>query len=464
MRLTPPPSARDPSRNKLVLIVGIAGVMAILVLLHVRYVNGPWFWFWPWRREAPGRTYATMLLAAIPLIVAHVVHHKCRIREAYLLPLLMITSYAMMLANIVAPTHPASLDLLRDAVRSPYAMSYYTDAAALQQFDGWLAQYPQLLPQLSMHTQSKPAGPLLFFTAFIRVMGYNDHTAIVSGLCIGLLSTFSVAASYWLIKLLSGNREAGFMGASLLAICPGYVLSFPLFDPAYIILTAALVGLWILALSRDRIRFSALLGLTAGAMLIVSYTLLIVGAFMVGYALVCTSLPPRRAIARGARHAAIAIVICAAALCLFWMLTGYNAPEAFHAALINQQRLVSADGGRTWPRTIPFDLWDFALGSGWVIIPLAGFGLQRAWRARGWKDPLVRILAMSLAMPLLTALTGLLPLETSRVWNFELPFLLLPAGFELMHWRTRDRWIVVGCVWLASATISQNLWIVLPWV
>ena len=383
---------------------------------------------------------------------------------AWLLPLLMLTSFAMMLANIVAATHPMSLDLLRDAVRSPYAMSYYSDAAALQSFDDWLAQYARILPQLSMHTQSKPAGPLLFFTGFINLMGYNDHTAIVSGMCIGLLSTVSIAATYWLIKLLVGKQDAAFLGASLLAMSPGFVLSFPLFDPAYIMFTAMLVGLWALALSRNRVLFSALLGLALATMLLVTYTLLVLGAFMVGYALLCTGLPARRAFGRVAKHAVIAIACCATALAFFWLVTGYNAVEAFHAAWINQHRLVSTDGARTWPRTIPFDLWDFALGSGWVIAPLAGFGLHRAWRTVGWSDRFVRILALCVAMPLLTALTGLLPLETARVWNFELPFLLLPAGFELMHWRVRDRWIALGCVWLASATIAQNLWIVLPWV
>ena len=65
--------------------------------------------------------------------------------------------------------------------------------------------YPQILSQLSMHTHDKPAGPLLYFTALIDLLGYNDRTAIISGACIGLISTFSIVATYWLAKLLSGN-------------------------------------------------------------------------------------------------------------------------------------------------------------------------------------------------------------------------------------------------------------------
>jgi hypothetical protein len=450
-------------RTKTISIIVIALVMATLILLHVQGVTGPKFWFWPMRLESGLRIYLPMFIAMAPLVVAHILYAKWRNREVWLLPLLMLTSYAMMLINILAPTHPTNFDLLRDCVRSPYAMSYYNDAQALQSVDHWVALYPEILPQLSMHTQSKPAGPLLYFTAFINAMGYNDRTAIVSGLCIGLISTFSIVATYVVVSLLSSSKPAGFFAASLLAICPGFVLSFPLFDPAYILFSAALIGFWAKALATDRARYSMAFGLTLALMLLTTYTVLIIGAFLLAYTLLCSSLPMRVLWRRVVKHAALAIGICAFALGIFWLVTGYNTIDAFRSAWTNQQRLVLSEGSRRWPRTVPFDLWDFALGSAWVLIPLAVFGLHRGWRERGWNDRLVRLMACALGLPLLTALTALLPLETARVWNFQLPLLLLPAAYELTHWPPRARWIAIACVWIGLATIAQNVWIVMPW-
>jgi hypothetical protein len=451
------------SLAKVITIIAIALLMATLILLHVQGVTGPKFWFWPMRRESALRVYLPMLIAIIPLVVAHALYARWCGREKFLLPLLMITAYAMMIINILAPTRPASFDLLRDCVRSPYAMSYYNDAQALQGTEHWLAMYPQILPQLSMHTQSKPAGPLLYFTAFINVMGYNDRTAIVSGLCIGLIATFSIVATYFAASLLSDSKRTGFFAASLLAICPGFVLSFPLFDPAYIIFSAALIAFWAKALSTNRPIYSILFGVTLALMLLVTYTVLIAGAFLLAYTVCCTGLSVRAAIDRAMKHAGIALGTCALLLGIFWLLTGYNMVEAFRSAWVNQQRLVLTEGSRRWPRTIPFDLWDFALGTAWVLIPLAGFGLCRAWREPSWNDRLVRVMTCALALPLLTALTALLPLETARVWNFQLPLLLLPAGYELTHWSPGARWIAIACVWIGLATLMQNVWIVLPW-
>jgi hypothetical protein len=312
-----------------------------------------------------------------------------------------------------------------------------------------------------MHTQSKPAGPLLYFTAFIDMLGYNDRTAIISGACIGLISTFSIVATYWLAKLLSGSREIGFACASLLSICPGFILSFPLFDPCYILFSTALIGLWAVSLSQDKLRHSVMLGVVLSLMMLMTYTVLIIGGFLVAYVFLC--MGPTRKIERVAKHGAVAIGCCVLALGVFWLVTGYSVPGAFQAALVNQHQLVMSDATRAWPRAVPFDLWDFALGSAWISFPLAGFGLYRAWRAHGWQDRFVRIMTIGLAVPLLTAATGLLPLETARVWCFQLPLLLLPAAYELSFWKPLDRWIAFGCVWIGMTVLAQNIWIVLPW-
>jgi hypothetical protein len=67
------PGHHDDSRAgtlKFAIVLAIALVMSALIALHVRGVNGPWYWFWTWRRLSPFPLYAAMLLAAAPVLLA----------------------------------------------------------------------------------------------------------------------------------------------------------------------------------------------------------------------------------------------------------------------------------------------------------------------------------------------------------------------------------------------------------
>ena len=87
--------------------------------------------------------------------------------------------------------------------------------------------------------------------------------------------------------------------------------------------------------------------------------------------------------------------------------------EGALTALENQARH-SATLGRPWPATIPFDLLDFALGTGWLSFLLIGFGLAR-WRKRAM-EKLDWVVLLCLGQIVLVAVAGLIPTETARVW------------------------------------------------
>ena len=57
----------------------------------------------------------------------------------------------------------------------------------------------------------------------------------------------------------------------------------------------------------------------------------------------------------------------------------------------------------------------------------------------------------------LVAVTGLLQLETARVWNFMLPLLMIPVGLELGSWTNWQRIAVYATLCLATAAIAQNV-------
>jgi hypothetical protein len=132
-----------------------------------------------------------------------------------------------------------------------------------------------------------------------------------------------------------------------------------------------------------------------------------------------------------------------------WLWSGYNPIRTLitgiHTHSVEETPILHRD----WPRTIPFDLIDFALGTGWLCALLAIF-----YVARGTANPLI---LLCLFQPIAVALTGLLQGETARVWIFMYPLLLVPAGLELRHWHPPARMAAFICLWLITVVLSQNM-------
>jgi hypothetical protein len=57
----------------------------------------------------------------------------------------------------------------------------------------------------------------------------------------------------------------------------------------------------------------------------------------------------------------------------------------------------------------------------------------------------------------LVAVTGLLQSETSRVWNFMLPLLMVPIGLELSRWPTAARIACFAALAILTQVIYQNM-------
>jgi hypothetical protein len=110
---------------------------------------------------------------------------------------------------------------------------------------------------------------------------------------------------------------------------------------------------------------------------------------------------------------------------------------------------------RAYPRTIPFDILDFALGTGWISFLIVAWFLSTydgprsgaAWR---WS-------CLALIQFAIVALLARLPAETSRVWLFMLPLWMIPIGVELARWNTRHRMTVYALLATLSLIIFQNM-------
>lgn len=448
-------------RAAIIALCTLAGLLlGVLVILDVPGVTGPSFWAWPYRYLPAWPTYAALAVAAVPFFIGQVIYGARDRGRAYTLVALACVTLgclALKLASVLPYTDPPGLGFIQTIVENPDATSYYTDAAALRSahpegWRGWLPLYPQYMPQLSLHSKTKAPGPVLYWTVVIHFFGVGRTAAIAGGIGVGVLAALAIPVTYVFLRALTRDGEAAFAGASFMSLCPGFVLFFPMFDPAYAILSCAMIGLWAAAVERDDWRAAAGAGAALAAVCWVSFNVLVVGAFMAAYPFVVARAP----FARTAKLAAIALVTGFALLALSLATFGYDPAATFASAWRNQQELLARFGYmRPYPRTIPFDLLDFAFGAAWSGAALAiAYFADRTARA---EERLTRLSLLCLAQLVLVAVTGLLQMETARVWNFMLPLLMVPAGIELRAWAPRWRALVYLAAWFAMAAIAQNV-------
>jgi hypothetical protein len=442
------------NRPRIIAVALLTLVMLTLVELHVHGVNGPRYGMITWRRYPAVKTYLLMLLCALPTLGAIALYPRIRRYAAALLILPMIGAMAGKLAFAELRSIPGQhLEFVCAAVEHPLATSYYTDAVALSNFPGWLADFPRIMPMLNLHSQTKAPGMILYYMAFVKTLGHSDRTALIAGLVLGAISTLAIPACYWLILTLRNDKTEAFLSACFLALCPGFLLFFPVSDPAYTILSCAIGACWILALRRKSVAWSIATGAVTGAILLVSFNLLAFDIFLVGYTLVLSQQSWRNVL----RLAAIALVTCVTICGVLWICTGYNPVATFQSAWRNQHALLAEHAGdRPYPDTAWNDLLDFALGAGWIGFLMAGFGVADAMK-HGWESPSAQLVLLCIGLPILVAVTALLAAETARVWNFMLPLLMVPVAMELSRMRAIERVIAFACLAVMGAAICRNM-------
>ena len=429
-------------------------VAAVALALHVEPLNGPWYWQWPWRRIDALRIVPAMALAALPFFAAQWLRARGTLGDGGALALVALSTFLLEGVAIAIQGPGFELGRIVFAVQHPVITSYFTDAMALDGVAASLARYPELMGELHLHSINKPPGPVLYYKGWLALLT-PFRAALLGGLAIGVLAAAAVPATFALARRLGAGREAAFAAASYLALCPGLVLFFPEFDQAYPLLTCGLVGSLSLALDTGRARWALALGGLLFVAAFFSFGLGVLGVFMAGQVGVWLWRNKGRDRVRVARPLLLAGLCLAALYGALYLATGYDPMATFDAAVANQARH-SLTLGRPWPATVVFDLWDFALGTGWMSFLLVGFWLarRRGARPRLETDPMVWLVVAQVAV---VAVGGLIPVETARVWLFLVPLWVLPVGLELARFRPAARLSVFVALWVLLVLVGQNL-------
>ncbi|HEX3359237.1 MAG TPA: hypothetical protein VHS31_19825, partial [Tepidisphaeraceae bacterium] len=318
-----------------------------------------------------------MLAAALPLLAAIFIHGAGRIRTIVAIGLVMLSMFAMEVVHIGMTVRPFSLTRVTYFIESPMSTSYYDDAyrSIDASVGDLLARYPVYMPQFYLHSQEKPPGPILFFRAIIQTLGVGDQTATIAGLLIGILATLSVPAVYALIRTLLADKNAAFAGCVLLALSPGMVLMFPVLDQVYPAMTCLLLIAWIKALRRAKAIWAIAFGLIFSASCFVVYHFLVLGVFFLTATIAHVAIDCRKRLGPVLRMIGIAILSIVLIYLILYGYAGFNAIVVFRTALVEQGKHLAALV-RPYPRTIFFDLTDFAMGAGWLPVVLGGMWMM----------------------------------------------------------------------------------------
>ena len=452
-------------RGKIVGLIVVCGLFILLVSFHVPGVNGPAYWMWSWRRLNGIPLFPSAILGLLPFLLAQGVNARNHKQTGLSIGLLMMSSLLLQLIFLAVQSVPLSLDRLARIVESPGATSYFTDAAKLS-LSGltsqrhWMQYFPSLQPYFAIHSTNKPPGPILYYLLVIQYFGVTARAAWVAGLGVGVLSVLAIPATYRMLRQLLGDHSRAFCGASFLSLCPAFVLFFPELDPFYGVLTCLLILAWHDAMvTRHRIPL-VLFALIASLAFFMSYSMMVLGFFLIGYAMMQPHHPHQWEIF-GKKVLFIGLIVVSVYGFLY-AATGFNALRSFKVAffLARKQTLVL---GRGFPHTIPYDFLDFALGSGWLGILLACYyfvpfpkeGLKR-WSPEG------RLSFLSVLQIGVVGMLALLPGETARVWLFMLPLLMIPVGCELATWSLRARCTAYVALWAISVVVCQNMVFIQP--
>jgi hypothetical protein len=449
-------------RRRLAIVLVIGGFFAVAVYKHLFHVNSHYYHRWIWQRAPLLATLGLILVAAVPFFLGQIVFARWPSRVWMALTLVMVSMFLLMLAGAAAQRDPPSLHRIVD-VEVNWDTGYFQAAQLLQHrtVRQWLSDYPRLQPLFSIHPRTKPPGLILFETVLIDAMGQTRTAAMVAGLITGFVGMFSVAATYGFIHYFTGDRRAAFLGASYFSLCPGPVLIFPGFDQCYPIFMLAVTLLWALALNKDCVRYSAALGVVYGVATFFTYLPMVLAFFLLGYAWLVRGRDREKWAQRFVKHALAAVGCFVLFYAVLWEATGFDPIATFRECL--HQVDVVWDGlvklgvpGRHLPWTIPADIYDFALGSGWISFPLAIFYFGSAMR-KGMGQWQMRIALLCIGQILFVAFAGLIQGETARLWTFMLPMLLTPVGLELGRWPTKYRICVYAVLLLLTALICQSM-------
>lgn len=369
---------------------------------------------------------------------------------------LFVATCSMKLGVSMAQSEPSGLTLARETVRNPHIGGFFTVATVLHETEWYMEDYAGMMRQFPLHALNKPPGPTTFWLAMLQWTDSPDSALTLGVLLIAVIASLAPPLMLLWAFQLDASPVAAISAGALLSLFTGSVAFFPLFDPCYTSVALLLLISWTVALKRGSLAAAAGFGLLLAGTLFTSFHVLPIGVVLAGLAVFLVEGTWMHRLKQIGRLSLTGLIACVFGLALLRFFAGYDVMSVFKAALENQHAIMAMHGeaGRPYPATIGWDLYDLALGTGFVPVLLAILFLFR-------RDPhhhtLRKINAVGLTLLLFIAATALLPGETARVWNFLFPLIALPAGTLIGNLSSRERLVILASVVLTLVVTLHAL-------
>jgi len=442
---------------KLWAVLAIATVASFIFIAHIPGANGPEYWHWDWRHPNAVRFYPFFFAVSVLVFIAI---RFWRMSARYLaIALLTLAALGLKVPAMVESQDGSAQAAIRAVVRNRFSNSYFSDAVRVNKdmqagrltVHDLIAGYPKFMPNLGNHTRIRAPGLLLVNLAIIRLCGSDlDLAATILGWSAAALAALVVPMVYLLLRALRRTKLEAFCGSAFYALCPAPAMFFVSVDAIYPAVTCALIILWINALRRKKPIYALAFGAALAATCFFTFNLLVLGLFLLAITAIPVYQTRYRDLPRIATLALVAVAVATFIVIYLaaYFLTGLNLIAIFKSALVNQAAFAQRSG-RAGLFTAGWDLYDFALGTGFI-----GLLLAASYIISG-KRRLIPILC--LVQILFIACTQLLAVETARVWMFMIPLLMVPVGAELARWKWRHLVAVYLALAAISAVVAGNL-------
>jgi hypothetical protein len=434
-------------------------VFLVGVIFHLGYFNGSPYWQWDWRRLDHLRTATYFAFPLIPYAYAlfKIERFKEKGEVWKILVLLVVSNFLFQLMGIASD--PYSFDYVKSVVLSRRATSYFYDAHSIEDIFSFLRSFHTL--ELRAHSSVHPPGPILFFFLMIQVFGV-EAGAYVGGLAVGLIASFGIFALYLFASLWTRGPEPRLIMCAVYALIPGVVLFLPQLDQVYPIFSMLMIYFWEIALRGSR-RHALYLGFTLLIASFFAYHVLLIGVFHILSAGLFLSSDRvvgerLRILVRTSLLAIGTAVTCYLAL---FLLTGYNPVLAFAHAWEEAAHLLNILG-RPYVFYLFYNFYEFFLGSGIILVPLLLSYVKRTIGTLGTAENWVTLSYAGFATLLVVDLIGVLRSETTRLWLFLQPLILVPIGLELIRMDRLHRWMIFVMLWVNLVVLKSNMWFIIP--
>ena len=320
---------------------------------------------------------------------------------------------------------------------------------------------------MPFHVNTHPAGKVLLMKLLDELDA--SHAPILWALVISICVCLIVPLSYKVARLLSFSKNHSALVGTSVSIMPSLALFCPGFDAYNAFLCTLLLLLWIKGLLRSKSKgsltlYSFSIGIIGYSAVTFSYTSLVFGSvliawspWIVGRYQLCSSW--RRGCMRvlAIAFASGTVAICADMTTHY--LTGYSNLFALSKSMEIQTAIEATN--RAGLNAFLLDWADFAYGmspvlfagflliSSGVVVRLA-FNLRRNRQGTYVFRDIEHLMALTFASIVGVALSGLLDIETARVWLM----LMVPATISTTLWAVVNHEVNV----FRSFLFCQAIW------